>query len=734
MGYGFAVELRRDSTGSRFEPHLWRFSISFPAWGSALEPRESRRERGVPLRKGSMKMRKTRTLLLTLIAVGLLAGAAAGGTPQNPRKVMALLDGTQNFGTTKRAINFYDVTDVGTTSSTDPDIFNQSPMFSVFVGFDDSMSQNYEDIDSFTLNPANGTVYAVAYDSGPNGVPDGAGDTQGDLDVYRIDYQEILNDYVTNGVAAGTMYGPTVAPDGGANPDHPDHFGTTRHIANAITKVGEVGRTQGSSFFDRDVEFIDPQTLALVDNEQDSSDTTAQDHELRILERVSTSAGAATIDTTDLGSIEGGYNRQTAESWEADRAALLNMDFDNDGNPIGFSEPEDIALGQKDGVTGVFVGETDGGGDDISFFELSNIAAPAQDALATKSTFESLGTSRSVDEDPEADPTTNDGDHDGIKVDVDGNLVIVESGYFDTVIGGEQGIGGNPAGEPTVLRLNIDAYQSGNLDLSTDTWDDLNEQDGLGPVGSDRSGDNTDAPTQIEGPLGSLDNAFDSGTASGLSIDDDTYVTDGRFTALDKGENLLYVFDIDGGGLPDVVADTYVIDLDTGDIVYEEKNSANHFLIEHGIRWMLRGDITDDGHITADDIDELFATDASSDTLVNEWHDLTGDGTVDSSDLDELVQEILGTYYGDTDLDGDVDLGDLGMMLGGYGSTSGMGWADGDLDGDAQIGLSDLGKLLGSYGSTGSVGAGAPAPTPEPTTMLLLGLGGAALIRRRRRV
>jgi hypothetical protein len=56
------------------------------------------------------------------------------------------------------------------------------------------------------------------------------------------------------------------------------------------------------------------------------------------------------------------------------------------------------------------------------------------------------------------------------------------------------------------------------------------------------------------------------------------------------------------------------------------------------------------------------------------------------------------TCAGDTDHDGDVDLGDLAQLLGHYGETSGVGWEEGDFDGDGDVDLSDLAALLGNYG------------------------------------
>ncbi|WP_197525795.1 PEP-CTERM sorting domain-containing protein [Pseudobythopirellula maris] len=643
-----------------------------------------------------------------------------------------MLDGTQNFGSTRRSLNFYDVTSItGDGASNPSNVFNQTPLFSVWGGYEDSIGSNFEDPDTFAVNPFNGNVYLMAFDSGPAGVVDSAGDTQGDLDLYEIDYQLILNDFETNSRTPGTMYAPAVGPDGAINPQHPDHFGTTINLADASTKIGEVGRTQGTSFFDRDLLFFDPQTLAYVDNEQDGSDTAAQDHELRIISRISKSNGAAVVDASDSDSILGGYNAQTTESWGTDRVGVLNMDFVG-GVATGFSEPEDIVGVDRNGVRGVWVAETDGGGDDFSFYPLVGGAGSGVPATAT--TIDSLGNSRSLDDDPEFDTATNDGDHDFTIADENGNLIIGDSGFFDTVPGGEAGSGG-PAGEPAFIRLNVDSYGATNVTLvSGDAWDDLDEVDGFGPVGSDRAGDDLDPPTQLEGPLGSLTNTFGGGT--GLSSDDDSNVTDGRFATYDPDSKVLFLFDIDSGGQPDVVGDVIGINTETGEIVYEESNAANHFFIEHGIRMFRRGDSDGDGDVDADDIDALVAAAVSNGgtSLSEEEFDLTSDdlvtlGAAAGTDHATLVRDILGTEFGDVNLDGIIDITDYSTVSGNFGMT-GAGWADGEITGDGIIDITDVSLVSGNFGFDNS--ALPSVAVPEPASVLLVLMGCAGLLRRRR--
>ncbi|MCA9262213.1 MAG: right-handed parallel beta-helix repeat-containing protein [Planctomycetales bacterium] len=100
---------------------------------------------------------------------------------------------------------------------------------------------------------------------------------------------------------------------------------------------------------------------------------------------------------------------------------------------------------------------------------------------------------------------------------------------------------------------------------------------------------------------------------------------------------------------------------------------------------VLAGDFDGSGDVDAHDIDALYSV-IDSDSVIDSGnasggYDLDGDGDIDQGDVDHLVHEILGTEYGDANLDGQVDATDFGAWDD-HRFTSGTGWAEADFNGD----------------------------------------------------
>jgi hypothetical protein len=121
----------------------------------------------------------------------------------------------------------------------------------------------------------------------------------------------------------------------------------------------------------------------------------------------------------------------------------------------------------------------------------------------------------------------------------------------------------------------------------------------------------------------------------------------------------------------------------------------------------LQGDVNESGAIDAADIDQLYDSFSASNN--SPIVDLDGDGNVDQQDVDRLVNFIIGTRYGDADLDHDVDRADLLALVAAYGGSG--GWSSGDFSGDNAVGLLDLARLQQNFGL-------ASAPSPAASAIL----------------
>ncbi len=101
------------------------------------------------------------------------------------------------------------------------------------------------------------------------------------------------------------------------------------------------------------------------------------------------------------------------------------------------------------------------------------------------------------------------------------------------------------------------------------------------------------------------------------------------------------------------------------------------------------------------------------------------------------------SYYGDANLDGQVDISDLGSLATNW-QTSGV-WTGGDFDYSGFVDISDLGKLASNWQAGVGSASGpsfdqalaslglAGASVPEPAGLVLASLAGLAAARRKRR-
>jgi len=91
---------------------------------------------------------------------------------------------------------------------------------------------------------------------------------------------------------------------------------------------------------------------------------------------------------------------------------------------------------------------------------------------------------------------------------------------------------------------------------------------------------------------------------------------------------------------------------------------------------------------------------------------------------------VLAGLPGDADMNGRVDFLDYLTVKSNLGGPAPVGWPDGDFNGDGAVGRWDFQALVTYFGCSVS----GPKPvTPEPATLLLLALGGALTLLRRRK-
>jgi probable HAF family extracellular repeat protein len=150
----------------------------------------------------------------------------------------------------------------------------------------------------------------------------------------------------------------------------------------------------------------------------------------------------------------------------------------------------------------------------------------------------------------------------------------------------------------------------------------------------------------------------------------------------------------------------------------------------------LAGDFNNDCNLDVSDIDAL-----TEDILtggMGEAFDLNGDGTVDGTDRVVWINQLKGTFLGDSNLDGEFNTSDLVDVFaaGQYedGIEGNSTWSTGDWDGTADFDTRDLVAAFAEGAYEQGPMAPAVAAVPEPSSLigLFVAIGGWCVFIRQR--
>jgi hypothetical protein len=155
------------------------------------------------------------------------------------------------------------------------------------------------------------------------------------------------------------------------------------------------------------------------------------------------------------------------------------------------------------------------------------------------------------------------------------------------------------------------------------------------------------------------------------------------------------------------------------------------------------GDFNGDGNVDLLDLDQYNGNIGSAPTGALADLDLDGDDDIDADDFAQHYEQLVetsngqtGTFAGDTNLDGIVDvLVDAAKVVDNLGGTV-ASWANGDFNGDGTVDvLNDAAALVNNLGSdnTPTTAGVSASAVPEPSSISLLAAAVVGLAARRRR-
>ena len=147
------------------------------------------------------------------------------------------------------------------------------------------------------------------------------------------------------------------------------------------------------------------------------------------------------------------------------------------------------------------------------------------------------------------------------------------------------------------------------------------------------------------------------------------------------------------------------------------------------------GDLDGSGVRDAGDIDALSAAIAANSN--DAQFDLNGDGAVNAGDRATLITDLMNTFSGDANLDGEFNSGDfVAVFTAGEYEDAIAGnstWATGDWNGDGDFDSGDFVVAFAEGGFEIGPMEGGFMATPEPSATILFALGLLGFLAKRRR-
>lgn len=145
---------------------------------------------------------------------------------------------------------------------------------------------------------------------------------------------------------------------------------------------------------------------------------------------------------------------------------------------------------------------------------------------------------------------------------------------------------------------------------------------------------------------------------------------------------------------------------------------------------LLAGDFNESGTVDEADVDRMAQALRAGDS--DAMFDLDGDANVSAADRDFLIHDILNTFYGDANLDGEFNSSDLTRIFQAAEYEDNVAgnstWATGDWDGDSEFTTSDLVLAF----QEGAYEQGPVNVLPEPNSLSLLAVSLLLIFRRLR--